>query len=94
MEINHIQENIKSGYFTAIQNESEAGRITYVMPEGNKLVIDHTEVSTAYGGRGLGKKLVFAVADYARANDLKIFPQCTFAKAVFDKTPEIQGLLA
>ena len=93
MNIDHIQENIKSGYFTAIQNESEAGRITYFLQEDTKLVIDHTEVSNAYGGRGLGKKLVFAVADYARANDLKIVPQCTFAKAVFDKTPEIKDVL-
>ena len=93
MNIDHIQENIKSGYFTATQNQSEAGRITYVIQEETKLIIDHTEVSNAYGGRGLGKKLVFAVAEYARANNFKILPVCSFAKAVFDKTPEIQDVL-
>lgn len=93
MNIDNIQQNIKSGYFSATQNELEAGRITYFLQDDTKLVIDHTEVSNAYGGRGLGKKLVFAVADYARANDLKIVPQCSFAKAVFDKTDEIKDLL-
>ncbi len=93
MNIDHIQENIKSGYFVATQNESEVGRITYVVQEEVKLIINHTEVSKAYGGRGLGKKLVLSVAAYAKANDLKVLPVCTFAKAVFDKTPEIQDVL-
>ena len=58
-----------------------------------KLVIEHTVVNPAYEGNGIGKRLVFAVVDYARDNQLKILPVCTFAKVVFDKTPEIQDVL-
>lgn len=93
MEIQHIQENKKRGYFAASENSTEMGRITYTMAGDTKLIIDHTEVSAAYEGHGLGKKLVFAVVDYARTNNIKILPVCTFAKAVFDKTPEIQDVL-
>jgi len=93
MNIEHIQKNKKQGYFFATENSKEVGRITYVMSEETKLVIEHTEVNPAYEGHGLGKKLVFGVAEYAKANNLKILPLCTFAKAVFEKTPEIQDVL-
>lgn len=92
MNINHIDEG-KSGYFIAAENSVEIGRITYVMTGDTKLVIDHTEVNPTFEGNGIGRKLVFAVVDYARENDLKVLPVCVFAKALFDKTPEIQDVL-
>ena len=92
MDIHHINEGTK-GYFLAIENSIEVGRITYVMTTEIKLVIEHTVVNPAYEGNGIGKRLVFAVVDYARDNQLKILPVCTFAKVVFDKTPEIQDVL-
>lgn len=93
MNIEHIQKNKKQGYFVATENLKEVGRITYVMSEETKLVIDHTEVGPEQEGHGIGKKLVLSVVEYARANKLKILPLCTFAKVVFDKTPEIQDVL-
>jgi predicted GNAT family acetyltransferase len=93
MNIDHIQENKAHGFFVATENSTEAGKISYVMSGETKLIIEHTVVDPAYEGHGLGKKLVFAVVDYARTNNLKILPVCTFAKAVFDKTPEIQDVL-
>jgi len=92
MNINHIKGD-NCGCFIATENSAEVGRITYVMSEDTKLVIEHTMVNPAYEGHGLGKKLVLNVVEYARANKLKILPICTFAKAVFDKTPEIQDVL-
>ena len=93
MNIEHIQKNKMQGYFVAKENLKEVGRITYVMSEETKLVIDHTEVAPEQKGHGIGKRLVLNVVEYARANKLKILPICTFAKAVFDKTPEIQDVL-
>lgn len=93
MHIDHIQENINYGYFLASENSVEMGRITYVLSEETTLTIEHTVVKPAYEGRGIGKQLVFTVVEYARANNLKIVPVCTFAKALFDKTTEIQDVL-
>lgn len=92
MNINHIAED-KRGYFIAVENSVEVGRIVYVMAGDTKLVIEHTEVNPTYEGNGIGKKLVFAVVEYAREHGLKILPLCTFAKAIFDKTPEIKDVL-
>ena len=42
----------------------------------------------------LGKKFLMHIADYARANNIKIIPLCPFAKSVFEKTESIEDVLA
>lgn len=56
---------------------------------GNKIIIDHTDVSDKLRGQGAGKQLVMKAVEYARASNIKIIPLCPFARSVFDKTPEI-----
>ena len=91
MIIEHVNET-KSGYFKAVTNEVEAGKITYTWSGTDKFIIDHTEVNPDFSGQGVGKKMVLEAAQYARENNLKIVPTCSFAKSIFDKTKEIQDL--
>ena len=67
--------------------------MTYTWAGDSKFIIDHTEVSPDFNGKGVGKKLVIAAVEYARANNLKIIPLCPFAKSVFDKVEEIRDVL-
>lgn len=92
MEIHQIND-IKRGYFEAVEDGKEAGKMTYTWAGDTKFIIDHTEVSPDFNGKGVGKKLVMAAVDYARANNLKIIPLCPFAKSVFDKVEEIRDVL-
>ena len=49
--------------------------------EGAVITFTHTETDPAFGGRGLGSKLVaFAVTD-VRSRNLRIVPQCPFVAA-------------
>lgn len=93
MEIKH-QENGNKGIFIAVLDEEKAGEMTYAWAGDDKFIIDHTEADPAFSGRGVGKSLVMAAVDYARKKEVKIIPLCPFAKKVFEKTPEIQDLLA
>ncbi|MFC4479304.1 GNAT family N-acetyltransferase [Flavobacterium chungangensis] len=92
MEIQQIND-IRKGYFEAIEDGKEAGKMTYTWAGDSKFIIDHTEVSPDFNGKGVGKKLVMAAVEYARANNLKIIPLCPFAKSVFDKVEEIRDVL-
>ena len=92
MEIQQINDT-RRGYFEAVEDGKEAGKMTYTWAGDSKFIIDHTEVSSDFNGKGVGKKLVMAAVEYARANDLKIIPLCPFAKSVFDKVPEIRDVL-
>ncbi len=54
--------------------------ITYRFVDNNEINIDHTGVSDELGGQGVGKKLLKAVVEHARENNLKIIASCSFAK--------------
>ena len=92
MEIKQIND-IKKGHFEAVEDDNQAGKMTYTWAGDAKFIIDHTEVDDEFNGKGVGKKLVIAAVDYARNSNLKIIPLCSFAKSVFDKTEEIQDVL-
>ncbi|WKL48465.1 GNAT family N-acetyltransferase [Flavobacterium pectinovorum] len=92
MEIQQIND-IRKGYFEAVEDGKEAGKMTYTWAGDSKFIIDHTEVSEEFNGKGVGKKLLMAAVEYARTNNLKIIPLCPFAKSVFDKVEEIRDVL-
>ncbi|MFB9080061.1 GNAT family N-acetyltransferase [Flavobacterium procerum] len=92
MEIQQINDT-KKGYFEALEDGKEAGKMTYTWAGDSKFIIDHTEVSPEFNGKGVGKKLLMAAVEYARNNNLKIIPLCPFAKSVFDKVEEIRDVL-
>ncbi|MEE1885620.1 GNAT family N-acetyltransferase [Pedobacter flavus] len=51
----------------------------------NFITVYHTEVNPSAAGRGLGKKLLQFVVNYAKNNDLKIIPLCPFVLAQFKR---------
>jgi hypothetical protein len=86
------KDNGKKGRFILYEEDKKAGEMTYVWVDDYKIIIDHTEVDPAYGGKGYGKELVLKAVDFARKQDIKIIPLCPFAKKVFDKDPDIQDV--
>jgi len=55
---------------------------------GNRLVLIHTGVPEALGGRGLGGKLVQAALERARAQNMVVRPECEFARGWIEKHPD------
>lgn len=92
MNIKQIEHGNKGAFLIGEGNE-RLGEMTYSRAGDSLLIIDHTAVSDQLRGQGVGKKLVLAAVEYARQNNLKIFPLCTFAKATFDRNPEIHDVL-
>jgi uncharacterized protein len=92
MEIRHIDQGSK-GTFVAEEGEIRAGEMTYVWAGTDKFIIDHTEVSDAFGGQGVGKNLVLAAVEFAREKNVRILPLCPFAKKTFERSPELADVL-
>lgn len=67
--------------------------MTYSRANENLVIIDHTEVSDELRGQGAGKKLVYALVEWARANDIKVMPLCPFANSVFRRDLSIHDVL-
>ena len=93
MEIQQF-DNKKDGAFFAVDQDKKAGEMAYVWAGEDKIIIDHTEVDEAYGGQGVGKKILVKLVDWARANNVKVIPLCPFAKAQFEKDQEIRDVLS
>ena len=55
---------------------------------GNSLTVYHTEVLPEAEGKGLAKKLLNAMVDYARNNNLMVTALCPFVRAEFLRHPD------
>lgn len=92
MEIKLVDESTK-GYAIAKENETTAGKMTYSKASTEFIIIDHTEVDPSFKGKGVGKQLLYKIVEMAREKNIKILPLCPFAKAMFEKLPDIQDVL-
>ncbi|MBC7956859.1 MAG: N-acetyltransferase [Cytophagales bacterium] len=59
---------------------------------GKVMRITHTGVDRAVEGRGIASTLVATALAHARAQGLKVDPQCPYARAYMERHPETQDL--
>jgi len=60
---------------------------------GKVLMLTHTGVPQALRGRGIAAALVQAALDHARARQLKVRPDCSYAEVYMQRHPETLDLL-
>ena len=88
------EERGTRGEFFLEKDGTRAGRLTYRRQTPDTVILIHTEVGDALRGQGAGKRLVEAAVHWARAEHLRLVPRCPFARATFEKHPELQDVLA
>jgi len=72
--------------------EGETAVLDYAL-ERNKMIILHVIVPDAIGGRGVAGTLTQAAFESARADGLRVVPQCPFAASYAHKHPEYADLV-
>ena len=83
----------KNGVFLLIdENEKEVGELTFMLKD-EQMLINHTGVNPELRGQGLAEKLVLEAVDYARKNQLKIIPFCSYVSVYVGKHPEVQDVI-
>lgn len=80
MEIRHI---VNEGFFIFGENGDELAKLTY-RKEGEKLFFESTVVSPELRGQGIVGKLFEAGVKYARENNYKIVPVCSYIVKKFE----------
>jgi uncharacterized protein len=92
MQIEHTDDGKRGSFF--IKNEEELlAEMTYKWSDQKVFIIEHTEVSEKLAGQGVGKQLVTAAVEFARSNDFKIIPMCSFARKVLEKKKNYEDVL-
>lgn len=92
MEVKQINEGLRGSFFIE-ENGKQLAFLSYVFSNDQKFVIEHTEVDPSHNGKGLGKELIKAAVDFARKHNYKIIPNCSYSKAVFEKTKDFSDVL-
>ncbi|WJP97484.1 GNAT family N-acetyltransferase [Macrococcus bovicus] len=61
--------------------------------QDDAIVINHTFVDPSLRGQGIARQLLDRVIDYARENNLKIVPLCSYAVTAMHNDPSVQDVL-
>lgn len=86
-------KNGNGGFISLNKDNEEVGRLTYtIFPEEKKLVISFVLVHPKFEGRGMGKYLVENAIEFARENNLSVYPHCSYARSVMCRMTNIEDV--
>jgi predicted GNAT family acetyltransferase len=92
MNIQHQSDDHRGAFFIE-ENSTKLAEMVYVMAGPKKMIIEHTEVDERLKGQGVGAKLLEALVDFVRKEEIKVIPLCPFANATFKKRADLQDVL-
>lgn len=72
--------------------DGQEAELVYALRNG-RMVIEHTGVPDAIGGRGVAAVLVKAALDHARGQGWRVVPACSYSAAYVQRHPEYADLV-
>jgi uncharacterized protein len=88
----------QKGHRGAFYIDGKDGRLAELTfsaaPDGQLVILEHTEVDASLRGQGIARRLVEGAVSWAREQNIKLVPVCPFAKTVFDREPAFGDVLA
>lgn len=69
------------------------GFLDFTRPDVGVMRIEYVEVDPSVRGTGLGRQLVEKAVAFAKENDLKVVPICSYAGAVIRRDPALSASL-
>lgn len=84
------EENERRGAFTI----GDDAKMDYRRPSEDVMDVHHTYVDPAQRGRGLAQELFHEMVRYARGEERKVIPTCSFVASMFEQSPDQADLLA
>jgi predicted GNAT family acetyltransferase len=88
--------NIKKGtnkFYIGETEDNVKAEVTFINSGEGVITVDHTFVSEELRGQNIAQLLIKTVIDFAREENLKIIPECSYAAKQFDKNPDYQDVL-
>lgn len=88
---------IKKGdhkFYIGDSEENPLAEITYQQKDENTIIADHTYVSEELRGQGIAGKLFNVLVDFAREENVKIVPVCSYVQKKMEGSKEYEDLIA
>lgn len=92
LELSHEQHG-GSGTFILSLGGRRVGELLYAARSPGVVAVNHTEVDDSLRGSGAARQLVEAVVTWARAENVKLVPRCSYVRAVLARMPAWQDVL-
>lgn len=80
----NIKLNTDKNRSEALDGDKVIGLCDYRKKDDGLIEVYHTEVDKTYGGMGIAADLVNELVDFARDENLKIYPTCSYVVKKFD----------
>lgn len=84
MEFEFVELGGDAFAYRNVQEGKLLAEITWTLL-GDVMVMDHTFVSTDLRGQGIAKKILDRAAEYARDQELKMEPVCSYVVTAFER---------
>jgi predicted GNAT family acetyltransferase len=88
------QESGSRGAFVIERDGRRIAEMTYSRTNPSLVVVDHTFVDPSLRGQGVARQLQDAMVAWARENDTKVVPVCSYVKVQFNRDASIRDVLA
>ena len=82
-----VRENPAESRYEVYAEDQLAGFAVYKLT-GQQIAFPHTEVASAFGGRGLARQLVTEALDDARRRNLEVLPFCPYVQKVISENAD------
>ncbi len=92
-----MMANIVAGtnkFYIGEDEHKPIAEITFKPKDDNTIIADHTYVSDELRGQGVAGKLFDTLIKYARENNLKIIPECSYVQSKMEKTSDYDDVRA
>ena len=77
------QTSKHGGAFALEETGQRIAEISYQYKDRQTIIADHTWVDPSQRGAGVARKMLDALVSYAREQQLKIVPQCSYVDVMF-----------
>ena len=86
-------DNGATGQYNVILEDERIGTISYSWIQPEHMSVDYVMVNPLLRGKGIGNKVILALAAEARKEGFKMTPICGFARIVFMRDESLQDVL-
>ncbi len=81
-------------FYIGEDENNPIAQITWKDKDEQTIIADHTYVADELRGQGIAGKLFNKLVAFAEQENKKIVPECSYVKAKFERSKELQHLLS
>ncbi|WP_374667873.1 GNAT family N-acetyltransferase [Acinetobacter sp.] len=93
-QIQHSDNGQQGEFFISNETGQRIAEISYIWCGEKTIDANHTWVDDSLRGQGTARQLLDVLVNFAREQNLKIIPSCSYVEAMFKRDQSLSDLAA